>query len=194
MSLWSKVKKGITEGAKILPALAAAVPSSKGLASAAQAFQTGAAIAQMKSPVAIPGTAGPISYKQPAGALPVSMQAGSLPAFPAMPGGTGGFVKTGLPVVAAGAAVVRAAAPYVARAAAATLPFIKKNAAKALNWAVVGDLVYDLAGNLQGRTTSHRRINPLNAKAARRAIRRIKAVRKIASTIERALPKARHRR
>jgi hypothetical protein len=38
----------------------------------------------------------------------------------------------------------------------------------------------------------NRRMNPLNPRAARRAIRRIRGVRKIASRIERALPKARH--
>ena len=36
-----------------------------------------------------------------------------------------------------------------------------------------------------------RRMNPLNARAARRAIRRIKAVRRITNDIERSLPKAR---
>lgn len=38
-----------------------------------------------------------------------------------------------------------------------------------------------------------RRMNPLNARAAKRAIRRIKAVRKITAGIERALPKAKAR-
>lgn len=38
-----------------------------------------------------------------------------------------------------------------------------------------------------------RRMNPMNVRAARRAIRRIKAVRKITHEIERALPKARAR-
>lgn len=38
-----------------------------------------------------------------------------------------------------------------------------------------------------------RRMNPLNARAARRAIRRIKAVRRITNDIERSLPKARSR-
>lgn len=39
-----------------------------------------------------------------------------------------------------------------------------------------------------------RRMNPLNARAARRAIRRIKAVRRITADIERSLPKAKARR
>jgi len=39
-----------------------------------------------------------------------------------------------------------------------------------------------------------RRMNPLNVRAARRAIRRIKAVRKITADIERSLPKAKARR
>jgi hypothetical protein len=37
-------------------------------------------------------------------------------------------------------------------------------------------------------------MNPLNPRAARRAIRRVRGVRRIAQNIERALPKARTRR
>jgi hypothetical protein len=42
-----------------------------------------------------------------------------------------------------------------------------------------------------GKCVPNRRMNPLNPRAARRSIRRIKAVRRISQNIERALPKAR---
>lgn len=53
---------------------------------------------------------------------------------------------------------------------------------------VAGSYIYDNMGNIIGRRRKYKRINPLNAKAARRAIRRIKAVRKITNDIERQLP------
>jgi hypothetical protein len=52
------------------------------------------------------------------------------------------------------------------------------------------NLRFDAAGN---PIKKRRRMNPLNARAAKRAIRRIKAVRKITAGIERALPKAKAR-
>lgn len=59
---------------------------------------------------------------------------------------------------------------------------------------VVGGLIIDsMTGQVVGRRRS-RRINPLNAKAARRAIRRIKSVRKICLDIERSLPRQRQSR
>lgn len=59
---------------------------------------------------------------------------------------------------------------------------------------VVGGLIIDsMTGQVIGRKRS-RRINPLNPKAARRAIRRIKSVRKICLDIERSLPRQRQSR
>lgn len=55
-------------------------------------------------------------------------------------------------------------------------------------------LLFDELGNLIGGTRKRRRMNPLNARAARRAIRRIKAVRKITRDIEKSLPKQAARR
>lgn len=134
------------------------------------------------------------------GAVPVSIQANTLPSFPSLPGQGGGFIKTGLPVALAAAApaifaggralVQRGAAAIAARGGLAT---VSKKVAGALGWVTVGGLVYDAAGNLQGRA-SRRQMNPLNQRAARRAIRRIKRVRKIVNSIERALPKAKSRR
>lgn len=54
----------------------------------------------------------------------------------------------------------------------------------------VGGLVYDAAGNLLG-TVQRRRMNPLNARALRRSIRRVKSARGICQDIERMLPKKR---
>lgn len=56
-----------------------------------------------------------------------------------------------------------------------------------------GGLVIDALTGMPKRK-KRRRMNPLNAKAARRAIRRIKAVRKITRDIERSLPKQTVRR
>jgi len=55
----------------------------------------------------------------------------------------------------------------------------------------VGGLVYDAAGNLMGQRAPARRINPMNVKAMRRSIRRVKAGRKICAEIDRMLPKRR---
>lgn len=57
---------------------------------------------------------------------------------------------------------------------------------------IVAGMAYDLAGNLLGPAPRrYRRINPCNARAARRAIRRIKGVRKLLHSIEKQLPKQR---
>lgn len=47
---------------------------------------------------------------------------------------------------------------------------------------------YHLAKDGSGRLVKNRRMNPLNPRAARRAIRRIKAARKMLTSIERSLP------
>lgn len=57
---------------------------------------------------------------------------------------------------------------------------------------IIAGMAYDLAGNLLGPAPRrYRRINPCNARAARRAIRRIKGVRKLLHSIEKQLPKQR---
>lgn len=70
-------------------------------------------------------------------------------------------------------------------------PTVGRVAAGAATAAYVGGAIYDAAGNYLGQSRKRRRMNPLNARAARRAIRRIKAVRKITMDIERSLPKQR---
>lgn len=194
MSLLSKAKKAISKAAKYLPGIAQAVPTSKGLANAAATLQ---AVSGVIGPgglgQSLPGIAGPIALPK-TGVQTVSM---NLPQFPQLPGGGGGIVKTGLPfVAAAGAAALpalRAAAPAVIQGAKNLIPKISPRVAKALGWVSVGALVYDAAGNLMGRKAV-RHMNPLNGRAAKRAIRRIKAVRKIVRGIESSLPKSKGRR
>jgi len=115
----------------------------------------------------------------------------ALPALPVL-AGAGAIASRYL-----GAAVTRA--PAIVRAGAATvaraynrLPKWGKAAAQAAGYTVVGTAVFDSSGQQVG-TTGGRRMNPMNAKAARRAIRRIKSVRKILTNIEKSLPKARRR-
>jgi hypothetical protein len=63
------------------------------------------------------------------------------------------------------------------------LQVVSKRAARALGYVTLGGLVYDLAGNLVGETST-RRMNPLNAKALNRSIRRVCAAKKISKKIE----------
>lgn len=78
-----------------------------------------------------------------------------------------------------GGAITRTAARYP------KLTRISKIAAEVAGYTVVGNLVYDAAGNVVARTGT-RRINPLNHRALMRACRRIKASRKILKKVERA--------
>jgi hypothetical protein len=109
---------------------------------------------------------------------PPKSAAGGSPILAALPGSNAfsasGLVRTAVvpAVKAVGSAVVRNA-PTIGAVAA------------------VGGLVYDMAGNVIGRQRKRRRMNPMNARAARRAIRRIKGARKMLQQIERQLPKQR---
>lgn len=67
-----------------------------------------------------------------------------------------------------------------------------KRAIQAVGGYTVGSAVFDAAGNFLGHR-ARRTMNPLNPKAARRAIRRVKAVRKLCHSIESQLPKAKSR-
>lgn len=194
MSLWSKAKKAVSKAAQYLPGIAQAIPTSKGLANAAATLQAVSGAIGPGLGQSIPGIAGPVALPKPPGAMPVSM---NLPQFPTLPGSGGGFVKTGFPLVAAAGAAalpaLRAAVPAVIQGAKNLIPKISPRVAKALGWVSVGALVYDAAGNLMGRKAV-RHMNPLNGRAAKRAIRRIKAVRKIVRSIESSLPKSKGRR
>lgn len=67
---------------------------------------------------------------------------------------------------------------------------VLRKAGGVLGGAVGGAVVVDQMGNILGRTGRRRRsMNPLNPKAAGRAIRRIKGVRKFCQRIEASLPK-----
>lgn len=191
MSLWSKVKKAVAKGAKVLPGISQAFPSSRGLANAAGTLQKVSGVLQGGG-IMTPGI-------NPGGSMPMGMGDFSIPSFPTLPGG-GGLVQTGMPGLSAMVGLSKTVLPAVRTGTTAVvaagkrlLPKVNKAAAKALGWVTVGALVYDAAGNLMGQTTT-RRMNPLNARAARRAIRRIKSVRKIVRGIESSLPKAKCRR
>jgi hypothetical protein len=69
-------------------------------------------------------------------------------------------------------------------------PGVGKIAAATVGGTIAGDYLYDAAGNIVGQHRRHRRMNVLNGKAATRAIRRVKGVRKMLQKIERQLPKA----
>src|SRR5512139_131029 len=82
--------------------------------------------------------------------------------------------------------MVKAAAP-LARAG----KVLVQNAGTVATVVGAGALLYDAFGNVIGHRKRRRRMNPMNARAARRAIRRIKGARKMLQQIERQLPKQR---
>ena len=117
-------------------------------------------------------------------------------------GGTGNMRK-GSPVLgttsqySASPTVRLAALPGVqtaislARRAAPVASKVLPGVGTAIAVAGAGSMLYDEVTGMFHHTRRRRRMNPLNVRAARRAIRRIKAVRKITNEIERSLPKAR---
>jgi hypothetical protein len=91
------------------------------------------------------------------------------------------LVRAGSGAVSMLPAVVRTGVGAVAR----RVPAIAAGAA-------VGQVVVDMYGRVVGNgARKRRRMNPMNARAARRAIRRIKGARKMLQQIERQLPKQR---
>lgn len=124
------------------------------------------------------------------------------------PGGPGGPISMGmgpsaigLPVIGAAARVATRALPGVGAAVAggaraalgAGRGLLRRfpRSAKILGQLglfAAGGFVYDQAGNLVGRV-AYRRMNPLNAKAAKRAARRIKATHRLCREIESCLPR-----
>lgn len=90
------------------------------------------------------------------------------------------IVRAGSGAVSMLPAVVRTGIGAVAR----RVPAIAAGAA-------IGSVVYDMYGRVVGGGRKRRRMNPMNARAARRAIRRIKGARKMLQQIERQLPKQR---
>jgi len=115
------------------------------------------------------------------------------PAAGMLPGPAGALAKLGL-LGGAGAAAVklstsRAMVPISKGLASIPGRGLVKTGAAIAGGTIAGEAIYDAAGNLIGYKPRRRRMNPLNPKAARRAIRRVKSVRKMLQTIEKQLPK-----
>lgn len=165
MSLLSKVKKGLKKVGKAALLVNPALGGgfSKTNQMQGQLLSMGGF---MPSPVTMPGTGN---------ANPLAMLAGALGEKIGLPAQLTSSVASSLLPVPGGNVIddVRAYAAY---------KLAPDSVLQSLNLAGAGVL---------GK--KRRRMNPLNARAAKRAIRRIKAVRKITAGIERALPKAKAR-
>lgn len=117
----------------------------------------------------------------------------SSPAAALIPGPVGGVIKAGAALgLVGGAAKVATSASraLVPIGKAVAKPGVGKIVAGGIAGTVAGDYLYDKAGNIIGTRRRTRRMNPMNVKAARRAIRRVKSARKILKSIEKQLPKA----
>lgn len=164
MSLFSKIKKGLKKVGKVLPVSAAMIPTKGGAMSALGTLQYGA-------PVAMPG----MPAAGAAGSNPLSMLAGFLGEKVGLPSQLTSSIASSLLPIPGGTVVddLRAYGAY---------KLAPDSLLQQLNFS---------GGGVLGK--KRRRMNPLNARAAKRAIRRIKAVRKITAGIERALPKTKGR-
>lgn len=116
------------------------------------------------------------------GVQPMSMVAG-LPAIVRGVGAIGGAVRTLPGIGRIGGAVGGAArvGGVIARN-----PAVRKwtrRAAEAAGYAVIGKAIYDSAGNKVGNLPG-RRINPLNARALNRAMRRVCAAKNICERVD----------
>jgi hypothetical protein len=110
------------------------------------------------------------------GAFPVSIASGAMAA--------GGAIVRALPGAGRVASRVGGAVGRVIRSPAA------RRAGAVVGAAATAGAIYDAAGNLiSGGRKRYRRVNPLNYRAAMRAVRRIKGARKALQRIERTLPK-----
>jgi hypothetical protein len=114
-----------------------------------------------------------------------------------IPGPIGAIAKAGAALGIGGAAVKIATSTSKAMipigkavTGVVTKPGVGKVAAGAVAGTIAGDYIYDAMGNVVGTRRKYRRMNVLNGKAATRAIRRVKGVRKMLQKIERQLPKA----
>lgn len=167
MSIFKSILGGISS---VLPVAAAFAPSSKRVTQALGTLTNVANAISSGNPLNVFQAARTATgaILSPAG-VPMSIAAAGLPALPGRVAG----------VVSAGKALVQS--PGFQR--------ISKKAAAALNLAVLGGIAYDMATGQPVARVAGRRINPLNVRAARRAVRRIKSVRKICMNIERCLPK-----
>ena len=109
-----------------------------------------------------------------------------------IPGPIGAVAK----LLTAGGAVVaasRAALPVVARIVPGVGQVVVRGARRArgpigrivgaAGTAATGAAIYDAAGNYMGDRKKHRGINPMNMKAAKRALRRIERAKKLMSRL-----------
>lgn len=110
------------------------------------------------------------------------------PLAAAIPGPVGTLAKLGA-VAGVGAGAVKLSASKALAVIPKSAPGIGKTVAAIAGGTIAGEAIYDAAGNLIGYKQKRRRMNPLNPKAARRAIRRVKSVRKMLQGIEKQLPK-----
>lgn len=155
MSLLKKIGKGLKNVVSKVGPIASLIPGPVG---------------------AIAGVAGSVLAARNAAVQPTGM-VGALPAL----GGVVRSLPAALPRVlpGVGAAVGRG----VSAIAKGGFRKWSKAAAKAAGYTIVGQAIYDAAGNLVGHT-SRRRINPLNHRALSRAITRVCSAKKIVKKIE----------
>lgn len=126
------------------------------------------------------------------GGVATAVQKISIPGLPGSPGsqmGGGMSMLPALPTIVRGVGAALPAIRQVGGAVArvARSPTVRKwsrRAAAAANLVVIGSLVYDAAGNIVGQV-GRRRMNPLNARALRRAISRVKSAKNICQQVER---------
>lgn len=189
MSLFSKIFKSVGSLVKTAAPIAAVIPSP---IQPIAAVIAGAQVAKSALP-SLPGAGPTAGIGGTFGAPPVpQIMSGILPALPAL-GSVAGSVGRALgsavvPAVVGGARVAIGAGRGLAVAAARWCQRNPKTCAALGGASIVADMMRSGEIKRPGR-----RMNPLNVKAARRAIRRIKGVRKICNDIERSLPMRRAR-
>lgn len=118
-------------------------------------------------------------------AAPPTMNMGMFPALPPIAATIGRSLPAVIPRVLPGLGTAARAGGAVARVARS--PAVKKWGRRAINaagWYTVGSAVFDAAGNYMGQV-GRRRMNPLNHRALRRAISRVKSAKKICAQVER---------
>lgn len=115
------------------------------------------------------------------------------PLLSAIPGPVGTLAKLGAVAGVGAGAVKVSASKALAVIPGKGLSATTKALGAGVAGSVAGGALYDAAGNYLGERPRRRRMNPMNHRAAKRAIRRVKAVRKILMNIEKQLPKAKAR-
>lgn len=117
-------------------------------------------------------------YTQAAGALPAITGAATR-VVPGAGRAAGGIIRG-----ATGAYEVGKAAGRLVKTPVGYLKKYGKKAGEAAGWITIGGYWLDQAGNVVGKRST-RRLNPLNARALRRAITRVKSAKRICNEVER---------